>query len=92
MKKLLEVTNEETKNLNDVAQDLRELSEAFAKVGNHHLEMELHDMAGFISKSSEAIDKAVSDNLHKEFKQSQEFSGTLLKTALAGIKIGKEES
>jgi hypothetical protein len=78
--------------LNDiemVGQRLWHLANAFELTGNSEMAFSLREMSGSIYDGVKAARNAVSDHIHAEFKQAQESSTSVLKAALAGVKLAE---
>lgn len=92
MKKLLEVSHTENENINQSVYELRKLSDGFYTTGNDSMGYTLFHIAGKVEESMKNLKGAVNEELDRALKQSQTTSNTILKTALAGIEVGKKHN
>lgn len=77
------------RNLENVAEDLDELSRSCHRLGKDALGMELDNDSTFITSNIKIIKDEIAKQIGEDFKQSIQSSETLLKGILAGISIGE---
>jgi len=82
-KKFLDIVFDETKNLNEVARELRDMSVNFFNVGNKFIGHALLEISDEVYKSSKAISAGHSADLDKQVKESHEMTKTVVGAALA---------
>lgn len=70
--------------------DLRSLADSLSHIGLFELAGRLSSIADTMGSAREQASIAVGQNLTEQVKAASEMSGTLLKTALAGVKLGRE--
>ena len=83
MSNLLDVNNEECKKLRRLSHKLENYSNAFSITGNYEMSGKLYKMASEVFDSQKALSDVVSEHIHEGFKQAQQASANILKTALA---------
>jgi hypothetical protein len=75
--------------LEALSDDLRKYAMAFAVTGNISLSKELYSIAFKISSTQSLIQKEVSLEIDRQYKQSVQSSANVFNSALAGITLTK---
>lgn len=81
----LDKTYNATRNLLDIAEELRYLARAFAVTGNRELATDLHAWADVITKSAKECSEAMSENIHDGLRDAEKATGNMMLAFLAGI-------
>jgi hypothetical protein len=68
---------------------LQEIAISFRRTGNTIMAEELEEYSESLLLSAKTINDAVSQNISESLHRSEEMSATVLKTALAGLALGK---
>lgn len=74
-----------------VAREMVYLANAFRVTGNSTMSARLFHMADELREAAEQVNKAVAKELNESVRQAHENSANLVRSALAGMKLGKNE-
>ncbi len=77
--------------LRSIAYRLNDFAQSFGHTGNVIMLEELSDMSDNISAQADRVHKAVGRQINNEFREAQERSATIVKTALAACLVERED-
>jgi len=82
MSEYINKTSAATDELVDVSYSLILLGRAFSETGNDFMAEKMHNMAEQIQSSQDDIRDAMAENINEGLRESQQFTGKVLKTCL----------
>ena len=92
MSEYLDAIYENISKIQEIADDLSDLADAFERTGNYEMFRKIIRMAITLNESSLQIRKAVSDELTRELKIAQEASVNVLNAALSAHRTAVAEN
>ena len=84
-------TYDRIRTLKDEAKYMWHISDMLYRVGNEKLANDIAESAENIFNSADELDKLISADILKQYRQSEESTGNVIRAALVGIKITKGE-
>lgn len=88
----LNAMHRSTRQIYNISCELRDLSEAFWKVGNKDMSDILGNISNELCDIEKEINNAVSKEITRELRVSQEQTKTMIDAVFSGIFLGKKES